>query len=392
MSIFLTIIISMVVGDIIWWIVAHRRLHRPWLRVLAGLFAASQLFGLGCILFSRSPGMEWVTTVPRWVSSTIVLWHILLLLPWLLWQLVRGFAFVVAKVKDNLRSNPASPEPAEPLDAAISRRQFLTAAATFTPPLLAFGAAAIAEKQLDGFRVRRITLDLPQLPAALDGMTIAHVTDVHVGRFTRGAVLEQIANATNQLNADVIALTGDLINDSLRAMPPAVDLVRALRARHMVVSCEGNHDLIENPREFYRAAEKGGVPLLRGETAAFQVANQRVQVLGLPWSRNEDVMKEHLVKLMAKRDPSAWPLLLAHHPHAWDHAGEIPLTLSGHTHGGQLMLNDETGFGPWFYRYWSGAYRRKNAALVVSNGVGNWFPVRIHAPAEIVHLTLRRTA
>jgi uncharacterized protein len=392
MSIFLTIIICMVVGDIVWWIAAHRRLHRPWLRVLAGLFIASQLFGLGCILFSRSPGMEWVTTVPRWVSSAIVLWHILLLVPWLLWQLVRGFAFVVGKVRDRFRGNTAVPIHAEPLDAGMSRRQFLTAAATFTPPLLAFGAAAIAEKQLDGFRIRRITLNLSQLPEALDGLTIAHVTDIHVGRFTRGALLEQIAEATNRLNADVVALTGDLINDSLRAMPAAVDLVRALRARHMVVSCEGNHDLIENPREFYRAAEKGGVPLLRGETAAFQVANQRVQVLGLPWSRNEAVMKEDLANLMAKRDPTAWPLLLAHHPHAWDHAGDIPLTLSGHTHGGQLMLNDETGFGPLFYRYWSGAYRRKSRALIVSNGVGNWFPVRIHAPAEILHLTLRRTA
>jgi uncharacterized protein len=54
------------------------------------------------------------------------------------------------------------------------------------------------------------------------------------------------------------------------------------------------------------------------------------------------------------------------------------------------MLSPRTGFGPWMYRYWSGVYRKDNSSLVVSNGVGNWFPLRINAPAEIIHLTLKR--
>ena len=69
----------------------------------------------------------------------------------------------------------------------------------------------------------------------------------------------------------------------------------------------------------------------------------------------------------------------------------IPLTLSGHTHGGQLMAAPGLGFGPWMYRYWSGPYRRGDAWGVVSNGVGNWFPLRIGAPAEIIHITLKRS-
>ena len=75
----------------------------------------------------------------------------------------------------------------------------------------------------------------------------------------------------------------------------------------------------------------------------------------------------------------------------------MPLTLAGHTHGGQLMLPGGIGPGPLMYRYWSGLYRQPTptggaAACVVSNGVGNWFPLRMNAPAEIVHLTLRRAA
>jgi predicted MPP superfamily phosphohydrolase len=96
-------------------------------------------------------------------------------------------------------------------------------------------------------------------------------------------------------------------------------------------------------------------------------------------------------ELGAQRVGNAFAILLAHHPHAFDYATDVPLTLAGHTHGGQLMLTENMGFGPAMFRYWSGMYRKENRTLVVSNGVGNWFPLRARAPAEIVHLTLRRS-
>jgi predicted MPP superfamily phosphohydrolase len=97
-----------------------------------------------------------------------------------------------------------------------------------------------------------------------------------------------------------------------------------------------------------------------------------------------------LGQLLAQGKPDAFTILLAHHPQVFDAAAAagIPLTLAGHTHGGQLMLTPRLGFGPWLYRYWSGLYRQGASQLVVSNGTGNWFPLRIGAPAEIVLLTL----
>jgi predicted MPP superfamily phosphohydrolase len=96
--------------------------------------------------------------------------------------------------------------------------------------------------------------------------------------------------------------------------------------------------------------------------------------------------------LLQQRKTEAFPILLAHHPHAFDAAAEagLPLTLSGHTHGGQLMLNEQLGFGPAMFRYWAGLYERRESKLIVSNGVGNWFPLRVNAPAELIHVTLRR--
>ena len=366
------------------------------MRWTLGIFGALQAAGLTMILFSRG-GAGFEEVLPRPLHSMILAWHVVILLPWLAWRIVHAIIATVGKIARLVRRVRVvrAEQHVAPVvmnsGPAVTRREFLGAAAALTPPMLTLAAAGIGEAQLDGFRIRRIEVPVPDLPPALEGMSIAHISDFHVGRFTRGRVLERIVEETNRLDADVVALTGDFINHSLRDLPAALDIVRALRARHIVGACEGNHDLIEDARIFRREAERGGMPLLRGESATADIRGQRVQLLGLPWNHSVAGMRDSVAALLARRDPGAWPLLLAHHPHAWDFAEGIPLTLSGHTHGGQLMLTGRLGAGSLLYRYWSGLYSRRSGALVVSNGVGNWFPVRIQAPAEILHLTLRRT-
>ena len=352
----------MVLGDVVWCLAALS-LRKRWVRWCVATFGAVQLLGMIAMIISRK-GAPLDDLIPRWVYSTIIAWHLVILLPWLLWRFTKALAMQVSRL---FRKRPPTVPP-DTAEVEMSRRDFIGAAAALAPPMLSFGAAAIGEAQLDGFRVRRLTVQVSGLPPRLDGMTIAHLSDFHVGRFTRGRVLERIVEETNRLDADMIALTGDFINHSLRDLPAAIEIIRALRARHVIAGCEGNHDLIEDPRT------------IRG---------QRVQLLGIPWSHGLSAMRGEIGALAARRDSSAFPLLLAHHPHAWDLAEGIPLTLSGHTHGGQLMLNERLGAGPMLFRYWSGLYTRPGSSLVVSNGVGNWFPVRIQAPAEILHLTLR---
>ena len=358
------------------------------MRWTAGAFGALQFSGLMLILFSRG-GIALEEMLPRPLHSMILAWHVVVLLPWLVWRVVSGVARLLGELRH--RGQPRSPAAAND-GIILTRREFFRAAAALTPPMLTIGAAGIGETQLDGFRIRRIEVPVPDLPPALQGLTIAHVSDFHVGRFTRGKILERIVEETNHLDADVIALTGDFINHSLRDLPAAMDVVRALRARQLIAACEGNHDLIEDAGTFRREAERGGLPLLRGDSATRTIQGQRVQFLGLPWNHSAAGLRSSTEALLAQRDAGAWPVLLAHHPHAWDSAAGIPLTLSGHTHGGQLMLTSRLGGGPLFYRYWSGLYSRTSGSLVVSNGVGNWFPVRIQAPAEILHLTLRRAS
>jgi predicted MPP superfamily phosphohydrolase len=230
-------------------------------------------------------------------------------------------------------------------------------------------------------------------------MTITQVSDMHVGRFTSGRVLREMVGEVNELRSDLVLVTGDLINNALSDLEEGLDLVRAMQARFGLFMIEGNHDLIEDGPEFERRVKASGVPFLLDESIVIPVRGVPLQLLGLRWTRataqpRDQAIALAVANLARDRRPDAFPILLAHHPHAFDHAAEIhlPLTLAGHTHGGQLMLNERCGFGPAMFRYWSGLYTRGESKLVVSNGVGNWFPLRANAPAEIIHLTLRREA
>jgi len=201
---------------------------------------------------------------------------------------------------------------------------------------------------------------------------------------------------TNQLRPDLICFTGDLIDYSLADLPAGIEMCRKFDPRHALALCEGNHDLFDSAREFVQRTKNAGVPLLSNESMIVPVRGERIQLLGMRWGHRqaprEVNLDEHATATLSLLEPGAFPILLAHHPHAFDSAyvSHVPLTLAGHTHGGQLMLTSRIGPGPMMYKYWSGLYQRQNCSVIVSNGVGNWFPLRINAPAEIVHVTLKK--
>lgn len=404
---FWLIILSFPVFDIAWWVWAHRKLNgmpnaKRWQRLLAA-FIVAQLLTLVAIFVTRFAGIYAPWPVP--ILGALYLWH-LILLPITVIVTFGGELLASLVRLPRKLAGAASPDAGAASTAAPSRRRFLAAAAVAAPPVLTGTAVATSLFQIPRFRHRDITVNVPDLPPALDGMTIAHVADVHVGRFTPAAKLEEVVRQTNAREPDLVLMTGDLIDFALHDLPRAIDMVKRFTPRFGLVTCEGNHDLIENGREFRRATRASGVPLLVNEAATARVRGVDVQLLGLRWGtgvqgagraadRGDGAIATALKELLPSLRPASagnFPILLAHHPHALDHAAAagIPLTLSGHTHGGQLMLTPNVGFGPWMYRYWSGTYRSGDAWGVISNGVGNWFPLRISAPAEIIHLTLRR--
>jgi predicted MPP superfamily phosphohydrolase len=206
-------------------------------------------------------------------------------------------------------------------------------------------------------------------------------------------MLDDIADVTNRLRSDLILLAGDIINISLSDLPSALDMVLRLNARDGVFMIQGNHDVIQGPDRFDHAVRRRGINLLVDQAATITARGVPFQLLGTRWT--SDWFRDESVSYTAGlRDPSLFAMMLAHHPHSWDAAAAagIPLVISGHTHGGQIMLTDRIGAGPLRFKYWSGQYDGPDSTLIVSNGVGNWFPLRINAPAEILKITMHPKA
>jgi len=392
----LALIGTMFALDIFWWAISARIAKPTFARIGVTIFALAQLAGLIWLLTQRFAHAESMALFSKFAMATVFIWHMiflpLLLLLAIALSPILAMAALIRTARRLRNSNPASVD----ANVALSRRQFLGVALAAAPPLFNLSFATIAMRQLDQFRVRRFVLPIVGLPSDLHGLTITQISDMHVGRFTSGRVLREVVRVVNELRTDLVLLTGDLINDAIADLDHGLDLVRSMQASHGVYLIEGNHDLIENGPEFERRMKDSGIPFLLDESVVITVRGTALQLLGLSWTRareNRDVAIAAAVRqLLNQRQPESFPILLAHHPHAFDAAAaaSVPLTLAGHTHGGQLMLNEQCGFGPALFRYWSGLYTKGASKLIVSNGVGNWFPLRVRAPAELLHLTLLR--
>jgi predicted MPP superfamily phosphohydrolase len=420
---FLTVI-PLLAGDLWWWRQADRRLRplgrSPAWRALLAAFMGVQIAYLSWLIlrqFVDDLG-DWR---PLWVPTGIYIWHVLMLPAGCAW-FIAGAAWRKIRSK-SLRQRPtrepsgsasqrATPPVVQP---RLSRRELMSAAAVAAPPLAAAFATRQAMAQMGEFRIRKIELVIPQLPADLDGLTIAHVTDLHIGRFMPPRLTGAMADATNALQCDLIAFTGDLIDASQRDVSPGIQFMNYLRPRSGMVMIEGNHDVVWNAGAFEADIKDAGLPLLLDEAMTFRIPGRTtpVQFLGTTWGElmsgrqlhragkerdywfreySNEARDASVRRVAAMREPAAFPILLAHHPHAFDAAATagFPLVLSGHTHGGQIMLTHNIGAGPLRFRYWAGLYRKPGSQMFISNGIGSWFPLRVNAPSEIVKITLKR--
>jgi predicted MPP superfamily phosphohydrolase len=408
---------TFVATDLIWWWAGDRVVRRwrgavGW-RVLVGGFALAMVVYAG--MWVRGRFTERVPGVPLLWAVTAYMWH---LGPGLLAVLMLG---VVAGWKAVRRSKPAKPQAANGAEGAseapaLSRRAMLARVGLVSLPPLATGVfAARGATGLGEFRTREIDLAVPELPADLEGLTIAHVSDLHIGQFLPAGVMERVAEATNAMGADLVAFTGDLLDTSCEVLAPGWEFVRMLDPRHGMVMIAGNHDQMRGAERFEGAMLEKGLPLLLDDARTFRVPGRAtpVQLLGITWGelkfgrdmgmagraatkKYRDYSKEataaSLGRVWGMREAGTFPIVLAHHPHAFDPAAELgaPLVLAGHTHGGQINLTENFGVGSLRFRYWRGTYEKPGSRMFVNSGVGNWFPLRINAPAEVVKVRLKR--
>ena len=240
-----------------------------------------------------------------------------------------------------------------------------------------------------------VAVDVPiaGLPAALHGFTIAQISDIHVGPTIKRPYLRRIVEAVNALQADMVAVTGDLVDGSVRDLAPHVAPLASLSSRHGTFFVTGNHEYYSGAPAWVAELRRLGLRVLMNEHVVLTHAAAALVVAGVT-----DHGAHHFDPAQ-RSDPQAaiagapahatTRLLLAHQPRSADAAERagFQLQLSGHTHGGQFL--------PWnfFVRlqqpFTAGLHKLRRLWVYTSRGTGYWGPPkRFGAPSEITRLRL----
>lgn len=242
-------------------------------------------------------------------------------------------------------------------------------------------------------QVKRVEIKLPKLPKALDGFRIVQLTDVHVGPTIGLDFMQEVVATCNQLRADAVVITGDLVDGSVERLATAVAPLADLRSRHGTFFVTGNHEYYSGASAWCRKLTELGIRVLRNEHVSLTgSAGGTLDLAGvddLHGARTPGHGPD-LSAALQGRDPRHPLVLLAHQPrmiHQAVKAG-VDLQLSGHTHGGQLW--------PWHFfvklqqPVVAGLAWFEQTAVYVSSGTGYWGPpLRLGAPAEITEVVLR---
>lgn len=278
---------------------------------------------------------------------------------------------------------------------AGARRQFLRHAAAALPAgAVAVGAAALTGN--DTTRIVEVPFKFRGLAPELDGLRILHLSDLHLGAGRTHQDLRALLDSLRPHPPDLIVLTGD-VADKLDELVAALDIVTAFAPRLGVYAALGNHEYLNDIQQMLPAYQASSVRLLLNETASIPLGGATLFLAGVDdpvFIGPAKPFYEKAISACAVGAPAdAFRLLLCHRPEGFEAASRngFHLTLSGHTHGGQIGLLGRSAFEVLLgMPYLWGSYRRGESRLYTTSGFGHWFPFRLNCPAEAPLVVLQR--
>lgn len=372
---FALVVTSIWVGGHVWMV--DRLVTDPGLTGAAASLVTGALVALG-LLVALQPFAERYLP-PR--HARLVLW------PASVWI---GFAFYVAVALGAsevlLGVLGAAAPGVDPQAAAATRAVLVTLAAITAGGIALVGGLRPPE-------LTRTEIRLDRWPQALDGFRIVQISDIHIGALLDRRFAAEITARVNALAPDLIVVTGDLVDGTVKHLAPEVEPFRALSAAHGAFFVTGNHDYYSGADPWLDTIRALGIRPLRNERVEILARGAVFDLAGVDDHRGHLFGPGHgedVARALAGRDPERAVVLLAHDPSTFKAAAPrgVDLQISGHTHGGQI----------WPFNYLvrlaitfvEGVYRRGDAQLFVSRGTGFWGPpMRLRAPAEIAEIVLR---
>ncbi len=282
-----------------------------------------------------------------------------------------------------------------------SRRAFLRGAALGSAGVAVVSSSAGALQAYGPPETPILELPFEDLPEGLDGLRIAHLSDLHVGPMLPTSVLALWRQALREMKPDLILYTGDFVDSRPEELAPFYGLFRDATCPLGAFAILGNHDYFQDPRPIWQGLAAMGIQCLENTHAVIEHRGARLALLGLqdpmalngrfqgvnfgpgpdPFAASRDIPREAF-RICLNHRPSEWHVAVA--------AG-ARLTLSGHTHGGQINLipglNSARILGP----YTQGLYQEAGRTLFITRGLGVvGLPMRINAPPELPLLVLRK--
>ena len=384
---------TLLAGYITWRLFGKAAFRRRWKIAMAAGIVATLFAPVITIILRRSgfdnPGLHlltWAGYLGVGFLSFVFSYVVIRDLVWLPVAAVR-------RIKARIAKSARRREEMRPIDSP-SRRGFLVNSMNYgilTAAALTTGYGVAEAKQTP--QVKRVPVAIDNLPPDLEGFRIVQITDIHVNPTFRRSSVEEIVEVVNTLDADVVALTGDLVDGSVDQLGYDVAPLAQVQSTSGNYFVTGNHEYYSGVIEWVEEVRRLGFTVLLNEHQVVARGKARLLLAGVTDYRGGNFLTSHRSdpqKALEGAPAADVKILLAHQPKnifAASRAG-YDLQISGHTHGGQFFpWNLLVGFAqPYVY----GLHTHENTQIYVSRGTGYWGPpVRVGSPSEITLIELK---
>ncbi len=249
--------------------------------------------------------------------------------------------------------------------------------------------AKLAIDEANSLSLEHVEIAIKRLPAKLDGLKIVHLSDTHHSPFTDLKHIERAVKVANRLRPDMFLLTGDYVSHERQYIAPVAAVLGRLKAKYGTYACLGNHDHWTDADLLTDLFRGEGINMLVNEGFRFEARGASFWLCGVD---DHMVGKTDVPAALKGSFPDEMKLLLAHNPIIFREAARhgIDLTLSGHTHGGQIKVRSDEKRVFTRRRIKAGLHTRRNSQIYITRGIGTVVvPMRYQCPPEISLLELR---